>query len=695
VKTHSSNLLRSLALSLLVLPTISFQLSTRAQGTSFTYQGRLIDAGVPANAGYDMRFTLYDQLGGASSPQFVPNVGVCNGLFTVTIDFGNLFNGDDRTLEIAARPANGGAYVTLSPRQPLTPAPHAIFANTSSNLSGTLSAGQLTGTIANGALPSSPNFSGTVTATAFTGSGANLTSLNAGSISGGTLADARLSSNVALRVGGNIFTNAQAFNGSISLNSSGGFDQSSIGNFYIDAPFVVGGRFAVLENGNIGIGVSNPLQKLQVNGVASVSGLTVNGPATVTGAVNLPTAATINAGADTILHSDANQNFFAGAGAGKNATAALNNTAVGYQAFYQSANGQFNTAVGDLSLHSTTAGIFNTAHGALALYSNTTGGNNTASGFEALFSNISASNNTAVGDQALYSNTIGGQNTANGYQALYANTSGFYNTANGYQALFLNTDANWNTAYGYQSLYSNRNGQDNTASGYQALYSNINGGDNLADGWQALYSNTTGNNNIAIGDFAGGNITTGTGNIEIGTDGNVNESYVIRIGRQGIQDSAFIGGIYGTTLASGVPVYVSSDGQLGTFTSSARYKQNIQNMSDTSDVLLALHPVTFQYKPEIDPQGTPQFGLIAEQVEKVDPELVIHDQEHGIYTVRYEAVNAMLLNEFLKQHHKIEAQHRKMEEQNSEIQYLKQQNESLARRLDELAAAVRSLADEK
>jgi predicted ribosome quality control (RQC) complex YloA/Tae2 family protein len=200
---------------------------------------------------------------------------------------------------------------------------------------------------------------------------------------------------------------------------------------------------------------------------------------------------------------------------------------------------------------------------------------------------------------------------------------------------------------------------------------------------------TTGSGNIAIGVNAGSTIRTGNNNIDIGNTGFGDESDTIRIGTS--QTKAVMLGIFGTTVGSGATVQVNANGLLGTVTSSARFKKNIQSMDDASDVLLALKPVTFVYKPELDPEGTPQFGLIAEEVEKVDPALVLHDDKHQIYTVRYEAVNAMLLNEFLKQHRKVEEQKTKLQElnqkvdaQNSENAELKQRNESLEKRLEKL-----------
>jgi hypothetical protein len=208
----------------------------------------------------------------------------------------------------------------------------------------------------------------------------------------------------------------------------------------------------------------------------------------------------------------------------------------------------------------------------------------------------------------------------------------------------------------------------------------------MASGFSALANSTNGSNNIALGFEAGINLSSGTNNIYIGNAGVQGDDNTIRVGTGGTQTNTFVAGIYGVTAASGVAVYVNSSGQLGTMTSSARFKQDIRSMDDASDVLLSLHPVTFRYKPELDPQGIPQFGLIAEDVEKVDPGLVARDDKNQIYTVRYEAVNAMLLNEFLKQHNKVA-------EQNKEIEKLRRQNDLLSARLSQLETAVKSLAE--
>jgi hypothetical protein len=227
-----------------------------------------------------------------------------------------------------------------------------------------------------------------------------------------------------------------------------------------------------------------------------------------------------------------------------------------------------------------------------------------------------------------------------------------------------------NTAIGVEALTQNTSGDNNTAYGGSSLASNTNGSNNIALGPASLYSNTSGHDNLAVGNLAGYNVTTGSNNIEIGNQGEGSDNNVIRLGSD--QHSAFVAGIYGTVVTEASAVYVNSSGQLGVATSSARFKENIRSMEDASEVLLALHPVRFRYKPGLDPKGTPQFGPVAEEVDKVAPDLVLRDATNGIYSVRYEAVNAMLLNEFLKEHRKVEQQNAAIQEQGAKIQDLKQ-----------------------
>jgi uncharacterized coiled-coil protein SlyX len=216
-----------------------------------------------------------------------------------------------------------------------------------------------------------------------------------------------------------------------------------------------------------------------------------------------------------------------------------------------------------------------------------------------------------------------------------------------------NTAGLYNTANGLSALRSNTAGSSNTAIGVNALYNNTTGDSNTAYGSNALSSNTTGSDNIALGDHAGDNLTTGSDNIDIGNNGVADEGNTIRIGDGALQTRAFIAGIYGKN-EGGTPlaVYINGNGQLGTMSSSRRFKKEIKPMDQNSEAILGLQPVTFQYKS--DPSGTAQFGLIAEEVAQVDPDLVVRDAQGAIYSVCYEAVNAMLLNEFLKEHRTVQ-----------------------------------------
>ena len=286
-----------------------------------------------------------------------------------------------------------------------------------------------------------------------------------------------------------------------------------------------------------------------------------------------------------------------------------------------------------------------------ALFSNTTGNYNTANGFRRSITTQPATQNTATGFDALFSNTTGSFNTANGAQALFSNTTGGGNTANGIMRLLATPPASDNTANGFM-----RSSATPPATSIRQWCS-------------ALFNNTLARN-IALGRSAGLNLTTGSNNIDIGNQGVAAEANTIRIGTQGTQTATFIAGISGTPLGAGVAVRVNANGQLGTVASSARFKQDIKPMDKASEAILALKPVTFRYKQELDPEGTPQFGLVAEEVEKVNPDLVARDEEGKVYTVRYEAVNAMLLNEFLKAHAKPQQQQATIEKQQKQIQAL-------------------------
>ena len=368
------------------------------------------------------------------------------------------------------------------------------------------------------------------------------------------------------------------------------------------------------------------------------------------------------------------------------------NTAIGYFALHTLKLGIGNTATGGKALYSTFGGSYNTANGYGTLYNNSYGDYNTANGFKALLSN-KGSYNTAIGSYALQANTGGGPgvnngnlNTATGFNALCSNTTGGLNTATGENALYGNTTGFGNTASGSRALHNNTSGNDNTAIGNIALFSNTDGYQNVACGIRALYNNTTGLHNTALGDGAGSELTTGSNNIDIGNVGVAGESNTMRFGVS--QTATFIAGVRGATTvnANAIPVVVDSAGQLGTVSSSRRFKDEIKPMDNSSEAILGLKPVTFHYKS--DNNGTPQFGLIAEEVAKVNPDLVVRDDNGEIYTVRYEAVNAMLLNEFLKEHRKVESQEDRLEKQEALIAKQRKQIEALTAGLQKVSAAV-------
>ena len=322
----------------------------------------------------------------------------------------------------------------------------------------------------------------------------------------------------------------------------------------------------------------------------------------------------------------------------------------------------FNTAEGQNALFSLTTGIGNTAVGWSSLSSNTDGSYNTALGAGALLFNVGdqstgdGTQNTAIGAAALLSNTTGQINTAIGTSALLSNTAGSYNTATGLRALGSNTTGSSNVANGERALASNTEGSSSTAIGSSALSLNIDGSFNTALGHIALVSNRNGDDNTAIGEAAGLSID-GSGNVCIGEG---------VYGLTGVNDTTWIRNVY-ASVASARAVYVNSDGKLGTLASSRRFKEEIKPMDKTSEAILALKPVTFRYKQEIDSSRIPQFGLVAEDVAKVNPDLVVCDKKGEIYSVRYEAVNAMLLNEFLKEHRTVKAQQKEIDALKAEL----------------------------
>jgi len=317
---------------------------------------------------------------------------------------------------------------------------------------------------------------------------------------------------------------------------------------------------------------------------------------------------------------------------------------------------------------------------------------NTFLGNDALLNNTTGNVNTAFGEQALFKNTSGQGNAATGDAALFSNTTGRENTATGEVALNNNTTGVQNTATGAEALESNRTASNNTADGFQALLYNT-GASNTAIGSKALWRNSTGSFNIGLGVSAGGQLTTGSNNIAIGNYGVAAESNTIRIGQ--VQTRAFIKGISGVAIA-GAAVVVNANGQLGVVASSADFKHEIRRMGEESEAILALKPVSFCYDQDIDEQSLPQFGLVAEDVEKVNPDLVLRNEEGKPYTVRYEAVNAMLLNEFLKEHKTVQEQGATITRQRKDfeaaIAQQQKQIEALIATVNEQAAQIQKVS---
>ncbi|MDP1833111.1 MAG: tail fiber domain-containing protein [Geothrix sp.] len=439
------------------------------------------------------------------------------------------------------------------------------------------------------------------------------------------------------------------------------------------SPFTLSAGNAVFTTGSVGIGTLSPTQALDVWG-----NVNVNGYLALNESPFLHRFTAIGAlGHNTFLGESAG-NFTTPAQASSGL--ASFNTGVGWAALWSIGSGASNTALGFSSLRSNTLGNLNTALGSLALWQNTTAGTNTAVGSSALssqsFDNGGApwdAWNTAIGFQALAANQptttmTGDRNTAVGAVALRNNTTGRVNTAVGVDSLQQNTTGEWNVAVGFQSLLGNTTGYSNVAVGNAALSSSgsswgntavgteslkafNDGSDNAGLGPQALGSLTVGYRNLALGAYAGNLLTTGNDNIYLSHTGSATENNTTRIGKA--QTRAFMAGVFAKT--TGHPttllVQVDQNGQLGTAASSRRYKQDIEDMGAVTDRLFDLRPVTFHYK--VHPEGPTHFGLIAEEVDEVMPELVVRGKDGQIETVAYQDLAPMLLNEVQKQRRQI------------------------------------------
>jgi Chaperone of endosialidase len=396
------------------------------------------------------------------------------------------------------------------------------------------------------------------------------------------------------------------------------------------------------------------------------------------------------------------------------------NTAEGENSLLNLTTGGFNTAVGWFSLRAATTGNFNTglgagtlsatnasedtATGAGALFRNTTGSNNTATGTFALFNNTSGTWNTVAGSRAMVSNDTGSYNDAFGGYALASNVDGAFNSAFGESALGQNVSGINNTAVGQGALENNDNGSGagmanfNTAVGAHALGGNVDGAANTAIGESAFGDNGSGSHNTVVGWQAGAGVE-GNDNIYIGATsgrpGGGSEDETIRIGDPTFVSACFIAGISGQTASGGVGVFINGNGKLGTLTSSARFKEDMKPMDKASELIFSLKPVTFRYKKAIDASGIPQFGLVAEQVAKVNPDLVVLDKEGKPYTVRYEAVNAMLLNEFLKEHRLVQEQQKEIDALRAEMREERTLIRKVSARVELQTAPAQTVANSK
>ncbi len=367
-------------------------------------------------------------------------------------------------------------------------------------------------------------------------------------------------------------------------------------------------------------------------------------------------------------------------------TAGNQNTATGLRALASDVNGGYNTGTGVLSLFSNTSGFFNSATGAYSLANNTIGLRNTAAGYAALYRNADGTDNTAAGFAALYHNTTAAFNCAFGEFALFNNLKAWTNNAFGVEALFNNLTGETNNAFGTGALFANTEGESNNAFGHDALESTETGVWNNAFGFQALDSNVSGSFNTAIGDSAGFDVT-GDGNVCIGEG---------VFGETGVDDSTYIRNINTTAQpivvgVDGVTVDLTT-GRLGHGVSSQRYKEQIKPMDKASELLFSLKPVTYRYKKEIDPKQTLDFGLIAEEVAKVSPELAIRDAKGQVSNVRYNAINAMLLNEFLKEHQQVVEQQATIAELKSTVAQQQKGMDVLTAQLKEQATQIQKVS---
>ena len=476
--------------------------------------------------------------------------------------------------------------------------------------------------------------------------------------------------------------------GNILAGSSGGLVAFHVGSmtniplaFFTNAS---GPRMTIDISGKVGIGTTTPAATLDVKG-----------------AINALTAYQIGVSNVLSIGSAADSNLFLGVGAGVHNVAGSGqfNMFSGYQAGYSNTTGVANTFDGLQAGYSNTTAGYNSFYGAETGFSNTTGSENTFSGAFAGLSNTTGSNNVFSGFEAGESNTTGSSNVFDGWRAGYQNTNGVNISFFGSAAGFSNTSGSNDSFFGSSAGYDNTSGtfnaffgdfagERNTTGGSNAFFGSGSGVNNVGSsntflGAFAGSTNGIGSNNIFIGKSAGFDNATGNYNIYIGSygSGGGDEFNVMRIGSPSLQNTTYIAGIYGVNNA-GVPVYINSGGQLGTTSSSRRFKEDILDMGDSSSRLFQLRPVTFFYKPQYDDGShSLQYGLIAEEVAKVYPEMVAYDKDGQPYTVKYQLLAPMLLNELQKQHAVATAQQDLIKELQEQVQTQGQQIADLQQRL--------------
>jgi hypothetical protein len=619
----------------------------RAQGTAFTYQGRLNANGITASGLYDFRFRLaQDPLGNnyLGEPYLTNGLPVTNGLFTTTIDFGpGTFTGSNYWLEVDVRTNSPGGtidYTALYPLSVVTPTPYAIFANSASNLLGAIPLGQLPGTVV------TQNENVTL---------GGVTTLGAVTIGGGLILPMPAVINTD---DGNSLLYADDMENFFAGQSAGNLTTVNMGAYYNTAAGAdaLTANTSGVENIAVGTYALNANTTGNYNTALGVQAMRSNTNGSDNTAIgNLALAA----------NTSGYENTAVGDGAMAANTNAVEDTALGASALYANTSGSYNVAVGYTALTFNTSGYQNTAVGNGALFYNTNGDYNTAVGYTAMQDNASGNENVAEGYGALFNNVSGSDNTASGGNALFANISGNNNEAYGYGSLGSLTNGSDNSAYGSESLYTLKNGNANVAVGDSSLESIPSGNDNTAVGYYAFLGLTNGSSNIALGYDAGFYLHQGSGDIYIGNDAATtnSETNIIRIGEAQTK-TYLVGTVYANTVA---------------LTSDRNAKENFTaiNVSDILAKIAALPVTRWNYKT--DSHAEQHIGPMAQdfqaafQLSADDKHISVVD-EGGVALAAIQGLN------------------RKLDQKDAEIQALKQQNDSLATRLASLEQTVQALA---